>query len=232
MREKTTEECLTELQSRQNKAFCLFCGAQNSQKNKEALIELPESISSCFAISLSVLMNKIAYIQKTKFDSFDEYEYKTEKEILDACAAKFIEHDISVFYSPLERYCEAYQTPNNQEAFRVSVKLQVTFVDKKDALLRTLMIASNDNPLWTIEKICNKVINQSALVEWLEASAKQGKKVFRQHWTSLSYEQRRIAQDHLELFQQLAIKAEQLKTGDPSPDVNDIETSQWGAEWF
>ncbi len=122
------------------------------------------------------VMREVEFIQKNGFNKFYQYKYATEADVAAALSHAMEKHNIFMFSSVLDRQCEKYQTRSNKEAFLITVKLQVVFIDadsgetfistffgdgagsddkgvykaitgaQKYALMKTFLVESGDDP--------------------------------------------------------------------------------------
>jgi len=122
------------------------------------------------------IMQSVGHISKQGVNQFHRYRYVTEADVAKAFSQALVQHGIFLFSSILERHCQRYQTRGGKEAFLVTVKLEVTFIDtdsgehfstifygdgsdsddkaiykaitgaQKYALMKTFLVASGDDP--------------------------------------------------------------------------------------
>jgi hypothetical protein len=141
------------------------------------------------AIKMIRIMGDASYIQKTGYNSFHRYKYATESDVASAFAKALKDHNVFMFSSILERSCETYKTRGNKDAFLITVKLQVTFVDgdsgesytgtfygdgsdsddkgiykaitgaQKYALMKTFLVETGDDPERDDQKPPNRTTN-------------------------------------------------------------------------
>jgi len=81
------------------------------------------------ALKMIQIMSEVKCIQKNGFNQFHKYKYATETDVSSAFSSAMQKHQVFMFSSILDRECHPYQTRGNKEAFLITVKLQVTFID-------------------------------------------------------------------------------------------------------
>lgn len=213
------------------------------------------------AKKMIAIMKDVSYIQKTGKNTHFNFTYAKESDVVCAISAAFQKHGIFMYTSILERTCLPYSRERSdkignktlKEAFLVTVKIQVTFVDAdsgeqfvsffygdgtdsddkavykaltgahKYALMKTFLIATGDDPEKDHEKVKKfkqpigpyigspTNIDEKALSALLEHSAKAGATAFRDHWMTLSKDQKAVLQDKIDYFKQICEKADALK---------------------
>ena len=90
--------------------------------------DLTPKINS-LATKMILVMDEVKYIQKKGLNSFHKYKYATEADVVAAFSGAMKKHQIFMFHSMLEREDKPYKTRGGKDAFLVTVKIQVTFVD-------------------------------------------------------------------------------------------------------
>jgi len=118
----------------------------------------------------------VQYIQKQGHNQFHKYNYVTESDVVNAFSKAMQKQQVFMFSSIIERDCQSYKTRGGKDAFLVTVKLEVTFVDtesgeqfssiffgdgsdsddkaiykaitgaQKYALMKTFLVATGDDP--------------------------------------------------------------------------------------
>jgi ERF superfamily len=187
---------------------------------------------------LSIMREVSASIPKTGYNAYQQYAYTTEADVAAACAKAFIKHQVCMFCSVLERSCQSYKTRGNKEAFMISVKLQITFLDvesgeqfteiffgdgsdaddkgvykaitsaQKYALMKTFLITTG-NPNCPAEHLSKPIPDKSELLESLKLKAHRGTEALKQEWLSLSFKEQNTVRDQLETLKQIAMEADQ-----------------------
>ncbi len=183
-------------------------------------------------------MQEVAYIPKNGFNAFHKYHYATETDVSAALSKALMKYKVFMFSSVLERECKIYQTRTNKEAFLITVKLAVTFIDaesgesftgtffgdgsdpddkglykaitgaQKYALMKTFLVATGSDPEQETHPY-NTTAHLAELLTRLENKAKQGTAAFRGSWRSLSSNQRSAIRQHIPNLQKWAIEADQ-----------------------
>lgn len=137
-----------------------------------------ENVKSLKNLSAKMLkiMADVEYIQKTGVNQFHRYKYATESDVSKSFSKAMRENNVFMFSSVLDRQCNSYKTRGNKDAFLVTIKLEVTFVDaesgesftsifygdgsdsddkgvykaitgaQKYALMKTFMVETGDDP--------------------------------------------------------------------------------------
>jgi hypothetical protein len=184
------------------------------------------------------IMQEVAYIPKTGFNAFHKYRYTTEADVSTALSKALIKHKVFMFSSVLERESKIYQTRTNKEAFLITVKLALTFIDvesgesftgiffgdgsdpddkglykamtgaQKYALMKTFLVATGSDPEQETDAY-RTAVHLTELLASLENKAKQGSAVFRGAWRNLSSKQRLAIRHQMPELQKLAIEADQ-----------------------
>lgn len=128
------------------------------------------------AVKMVKIMGDVSYIQKSGYNSFHKYRYATDADVALAFSESLKKNKVCMFSSVVERTSQVYQTRGNKNAFLVTVKLDLTFVDadsgesftvscygdgsdaddkaiykaitgaQKYALLKTFLVATGDDP--------------------------------------------------------------------------------------
>lgn len=75
------------------------------------------------------IMKEVQFIKKNGFNEFHKYKYATESDVSAAFSKAMMENGVFMFSSILDRESIKYTTRGNKDAFLVSVKMQITFVD-------------------------------------------------------------------------------------------------------
>lgn len=75
------------------------------------------------------VMRSVGHVPKNGVNQFHRYRYVSEADIAKAFSQALVQHGVFLFSSVLERHCQSYQTRGGKDAFLVTVKLEVTFVD-------------------------------------------------------------------------------------------------------
>ena len=75
------------------------------------------------------VMHSVGYVQKNGVNQFHRYRYVSEADVAKAFSQALQQHKIFMFSSVVERHCQPYKTRGGKDAFLVTIKLQVTFVD-------------------------------------------------------------------------------------------------------
>ena len=187
------------------------------------------------AIKMLGIMKEVEYIQKTGFNSFHKYKYATESDITSSFSKAMLNNNVFMFTSIIERNCEAYKTRGNKEAFLITVKLEITFIDadsgesytgtffgdgsdsddkgiykaitgaQKYALMKTFLVETGDDPERE-ERLPEK--NNTELVSTLVASARQGSEAFRAAWRQLDINEKAAVKDQTQNFKEICLEAD------------------------
>jgi len=75
------------------------------------------------------IADDVKYIQKQGRNQFHKYNYVTESDVISAFSKAMKKQGVFMFSSIVERDCQSYKTGGGKDAFLVTVKMQVTFVD-------------------------------------------------------------------------------------------------------
>ncbi len=128
------------------------------------------------ALKMVKIMDDVSYIQKSGYNSFHKYKYATDADVASAFSEALKNNKVCMFSSVVDRTSQVYQTRGNKNAFLVTVKIELTFVDadsgesftvscygdgsdaddkaiykaitgaQKYALLKTFLVATGDDP--------------------------------------------------------------------------------------
>ncbi len=184
------------------------------------------------------IMQEVTHIPKHGFNTFHKYHYATETDVSSALSKALVKYKVFMFSSVLERECKTYQTRTNKEAFLITVKLAVTFIDaesgesftgtffgdgsdpddkglykaitgaEKYALMKTFLVATGSDPEQETHPH-NTTTHLAELLTTLEKKAKQGTAALKDAWHSLSSDQCSAMRQHIPNLQKCAIEADQ-----------------------
>ncbi len=128
------------------------------------------------AQKMILIAHDVQYIKKQGRNQFHKYNYVTESDVVSALSCAMQKHKVFMFSSIIERACQNYKTRGGKDAFLVTVKLEITFVDiesgeqfssvffgdgsdsddkaiykaitgaQKYALMKTFLVATGDDP--------------------------------------------------------------------------------------
>jgi len=136
----------------------------------------PSSSIKKLAEKMLTIMKAVRYIPKKGKNSFHNYKYAKEEDVVLAFSNALIEHKVYMFSSIVDRTQTTFQTKKGEHQFLISVKLEITFVDiesgesftatfygdgadgsdkgiykaltgaQKYALMKTFLVATGDDP--------------------------------------------------------------------------------------